>query len=504
MVTPLRRRRAVAAAGEEEEEEEEEEQEPSAPPWPAPPPRARGAAPDDDDEPPTTARLLPGAIRRVLRDAFFPTSVDVPPDYAPFVYWNAIQGLSSYVRGVLSSAAVFASLGVGDGASTPLAAATLTAARDCAGTLGGIVFAWRQGANFEASAKQWRLFADVLNDVAMALDLASPLLVRRLGAAGFLVVASLAALARALVSVAAGATGAALTHHFARGGRGAAELSAKADSRERAASIVGTLAGVGLARLVNRGGGSGASPLSSWLLFAALTWLHVWANVRAMRCLVLDSLTPARLELLLLLPPPLQQPTPRRRLPTPEQAAALETLLPPPLRRAARRLLRAVCGGGRAPRRVRFGAPLGELLEAERRRLERAAGAAGKAAAVSVAPASVLAALRRRSASRDYLVAVAAAAAARAAAAGGGGGGDVLVAVRRGAGAEARLRAYAHALRLANDRGDDDGGGEQRAEERAARWAKDEFAPWLRAAREAGWAAAEGALLPRLEAEGEW
>ncbi len=39
--------------------------------------------------------------------------------------------------------------------------------------------------------------------------------------------------------------------------------------------------------------------LWGWALFAALTWLHVYANIRAMRCLVLTSLNEPRLELLL-------------------------------------------------------------------------------------------------------------------------------------------------------------------------------------------------------------
>jgi hypothetical protein len=451
--------------------------------------------------PPTTtttpARAPPRrpAATTFLREAFWPTNTPVTPDYAPFVYWNALQGLSSYVRGVLSSAAVFASLGVGDNASTPLAAATLTSVRDCTGTAGGILFAYLQGSSFDAAAKQWRLFADILNDVAMALDLASPLLVARLGPAGFLLVASAAALARALVGVAAGATGAALAYHFSQGGKGAAELSAKADSRERAASIAGTVLGIGLARLVARASsGGGGGPGLSWALFAALTWLHIWANARAMRCLVLDTLTPARLELLLLPGGGAAAP-----LPTPEQAAALETLLPPPFERAARRaramLLFLLVVSSRRPAvsaRVRFGAPLGELLEVERRR-QRAGGATTAAAT----PASVLAALRRRSALPDsYLVVLSRRR---------WGEDEVLVAVRRGCDPEARLRAFAHGLRLAS--GDREGEGEEReVEERAARWAVEEFERWRAEAAARGWRVdGASALLPRVaDSEGEW
>lgn len=41
------------------------------------------------------------------------------------------------------------------------------------------------------------------------------------------------------------------------------------------------------------------SATAAWLLFTALTLLHVYANVRAMRCLVLHSLNQPRLDLLI-------------------------------------------------------------------------------------------------------------------------------------------------------------------------------------------------------------
>jgi hypothetical protein len=38
---------------------------------------------------------------------------------------------------------------------------------------------------------------------------------------------------------------------------------------------------------------------AAWLFFAVLTWVHVWANIRALRCLVLSSVNEPRLKLLL-------------------------------------------------------------------------------------------------------------------------------------------------------------------------------------------------------------
>jgi hypothetical protein len=175
----------------------------------------------------------------------------------------------------------------------------------------------------------------------MAIDLASPLV-----PGAFLLLACLGSLARAMVCTASGATHAALTQHFAArrgaagggggGGGSAADLTAKADSRERAINIIGSIMGMGLTHVVAGaagGGGRGLRPgpcavcredsnritcsptlhnpqtsrrsscpdnaLSAWVIFTVLTALHVWANVRAMRCLVLTTLNVPRLELLL-------------------------------------------------------------------------------------------------------------------------------------------------------------------------------------------------------------
>ena len=43
-----------------------------------------------------------------------------------------------------------------------------------AGMLGGVGFALWQGSALDADAKQWRFFADCMNNVGMALELAAP------------------------------------------------------------------------------------------------------------------------------------------------------------------------------------------------------------------------------------------------------------------------------------------------------------------------------------------
>ncbi len=53
---------------------------------------------------------------------------------------------------------------------------------------------WPQGSSFDSCAKQWRLFADVTNDVGMAVELASPLL----PASFFLPIACFGSIARSV------------------------------------------------------------------------------------------------------------------------------------------------------------------------------------------------------------------------------------------------------------------------------------------------------------------
>lgn len=87
------------------------------------------------------------------------------PVTAGYQLWDSIQGLSSYARGMLSSQAMLAGVGVGSATATPLSAVFQFFIKDFSGMLGGILFAASQGAGLDAHAKQWRLLADVMNDI---------------------------------------------------------------------------------------------------------------------------------------------------------------------------------------------------------------------------------------------------------------------------------------------------------------------------------------------------
>ncbi|EFN54602.1 hypothetical protein CHLNCDRAFT_135084 [Chlorella variabilis] len=325
----------------------------------------------------------------------FPHSVS--SDYLPYQLWDSIQGLSSYLRGMLSSQAMLAGVGF--------------FLKDFTGMLGGILFASTQGSGLDCYAKQWRLLADVMNDIGLALELASPLL-----PGAFLLLACLGSLARAVTGVAGSATRMALTQHFALQ-RNAADIAAKEGSQETAVTLVGMVLGMAFIRAAH-----GLEPLI-WSAFWALTALHVWANVRAMRCLRIASLNQARLGLLL-----------RHYLRTgealtPGQMAAEESLVPPPLQLLLRRL---GLGFGGVPL-VAVAPRLATLRPAMQQQL----------AARMQAAAEEEDKRRRRGGAAQYVA---------AAAPGGGGAGagpDAVALLRQGAGMGDVLEAYCASLMLA-------------------------------------------------------
>ena len=232
------------------------------------------------------------AIARFVKRAFLPAGFPgtVSPDYLAFQSWDTAQGLCSYVRGALTTRALLEGVGVGADAVAAVSAASATAQfvlRDVVGSLGAVLFAAARGSSFDAHAKQWRLFADCANDVGMALELLAPTLGARYGRGAFIATACAGSLARAVCGVAAGATRAALTRHFARA-HNAADVAAKEASQETATSVFGSAAGVLVARV------TAESPSSQWFVFLALTAAHVLCNVRAVRCLRVDAVNRAR------------------------------------------------------------------------------------------------------------------------------------------------------------------------------------------------------------------
>ncbi|XP_053411066.1 RUS family member 1 [Nycticebus coucang] len=224
-------------------------------------------------------------LQAVFLPQGFPDSVS--PDYLPYQLWDSVQAFASSLSGSLATQAVLLGIGVGNAKASVSAATATWLVKDSTGMLGRIVFAWWKGNKLDCNAKQWRLFADILNDVAMFLEIMAPLY-----PICFTMTVCTSNLAKCIVSVAGGATRAALTMHQARRNN-MADVSAKDSSQETLVNLAGLLVSLLILPLVSD------CPSFSLGCFFFLTALHIYANYRAVRAIVMETLNEGRLRLVL-------------------------------------------------------------------------------------------------------------------------------------------------------------------------------------------------------------
>lgn len=160
--------------------------------------------------------------------------------------------------------------------------------------VGGLLFSYCASSMFDSHVKEFRLFADVINDVGLTLDMLAPYA----GTQNVLYVTSIATVCKVMCGIAAGSTKGSITHHFALRGN-IADLNAKEQTQETLVSLVGMLCGVALARYLRRieqhsMDNKSTAALVSWTIFIVLTVLHVWANYVGVKLLHLRTLNRQR------------------------------------------------------------------------------------------------------------------------------------------------------------------------------------------------------------------
>ncbi|XP_068024169.1 LOW QUALITY PROTEIN: RUS family member 1 [Melanerpes formicivorus] len=227
------------------------------------------------------------ALRRALEELLLPQGYpeSVSGDYLQYQCWDSLQALSSSLSGALGTRAVLQAVGVGDGAATATGATLGWLLRDGVGIVTRISFAWLQGSRLDCEAKQWRLAADVLNDVALVLELLAPAWPR-----AALPLLTLAATTKCIVGVAGGATRAALALHQARRDN-VADVAAKDGSQETLVNGAGLLLALLLLPLLD------GRPWLTWAAVLLLLATHLGANLAAVRALRLRTLNRPRLRL---------------------------------------------------------------------------------------------------------------------------------------------------------------------------------------------------------------
>lgn len=233
----------------------------------------------------STGNSLFGVFKSVFLPQGYPESVS--EDYLHYQFWDTVQAFSSSLSGTLATQASLKGVGVGNQEAT-VAAATITwLLRDGTGMLGRILFAWQKGSKLDSEAKKWRLFADGLNDIAMFMEILAPHF-----PAFFTLIVCTAGVFKSIVGVAGGATRAALTVHQARRDN-MADISAKDGSQETLVNLAGLLISLILIPLVTD------NPVLTLSLFFLFTVLHLFANYKAVRSVVMETFNEARLSIVL-------------------------------------------------------------------------------------------------------------------------------------------------------------------------------------------------------------
>ncbi|OLN81932.1 RUS1 family protein-like protein 2 [Colletotrichum chlorophyti] len=227
-------------------------------------------------------------MRQVILDAFLPTGYpdSVTPDYIGYQTFDSLQAFFSTITGLLANRAILQGLGVGDANSSATYALLLTILKDGISRVATIAFAYRFGLVIEPECKRYRLLADIFNDSAFFLDLFSPYFDPVTKVAALVLAEAL----RAMCGVAAGASKAALSKHFARRNN-LSELNAKEASQETAVGLVGLLAGSVVVRYVE-------SREAVFALMVALVFVHLGMNYLGVRCVQLNVLNQQRATIL--------------------------------------------------------------------------------------------------------------------------------------------------------------------------------------------------------------
>mmetsp|Transcript_30668 Transcript_30668/g.67366 ORF Transcript_30668/g.67366 Transcript_30668/m.67366 type:complete len:284 (+) Transcript_30668:81-932(+) len=188
------------------------------------------------------------APQRIFVNLFLPIGYphSTGEGYLAYQVYDSLQGICSYLRGVVSTSAVLMAAGVGDAEATAMSAAVAWAMRDGLGMIGGLLFSYLASSQFDQCVKEYRLFADIINDVGLTLDMLAPYA----GRSRVLYVTSLATVCKTMCGMAAGATKGSITHHFAIRGN-MADLNAKESTQETLVSLLGMIMGIGLARYLH-------------------------------------------------------------------------------------------------------------------------------------------------------------------------------------------------------------------------------------------------------------
>ncbi|XP_014281014.1 RUS family member 1 [Halyomorpha halys] len=226
--------------------------------------------------------IFSSVIKKILLPQGYPESVS--GDYMRYQLWDTLQAFCSTITNTLATKAVLQGVGVGDNTASSLGAAITWIMKDGCGMMSSIVFAWISGTRLDGECKKWRLFADVLNDIAICIEI----IILPHFKSDALKILCFSTSLKAVVGVAGGATRAAITQHQAIKNN-MADVSAKDGSQETCVNLVASFLGLAILSVI------GDSGTYIWTLFFGATILHLFSNFKAVKALNINKFNTERL-----------------------------------------------------------------------------------------------------------------------------------------------------------------------------------------------------------------
>lgn len=200
-----------------------------------------------------------------------------------------IQDLSTQLRSVLATQRVLEGVGVGREGATALSALMNFLVRDGCGMAATLLFTSAASANFRTDIKRWRLFADLMVDLGITLEVMAVLVPRSF----FLPMICVGNMCKAMCGVAAGACGGSINLHWAKGSD-ISDINAKFGAQHTVTGALGLIFAAFFARSVDH-----VNATALWALYGTLTIAHIIANTWCMRLIAFDSCNTSRMNLLL-------------------------------------------------------------------------------------------------------------------------------------------------------------------------------------------------------------
>ncbi|XP_078430557.1 root UVB sensitive protein (Protein of unknown function, DUF647) isoform X2 [Wolffia australiana] len=242
---------------------------------------------DLDRASPATGERFTVGLSRLVRELFVPTQV--PENYMGYLRWKFVHRLLSSSLHVLATQAMFRAIGIGSSHALSSAAALNWLLKDGLGRLSRCIYTASLGSAFDTNLKRVRFSSSILFSLSIGIELLTPLFPHQ-----FLLLATLANVAKSISLAAYMATGSAIHRSFAVADN-IGEVSAKAQT------VCFDNLGLVLAALLNALCGKNRRfqlgvNLAIYPIFAAV---ELFAIYQALKHVHLHTLTKNRLEIIM-------------------------------------------------------------------------------------------------------------------------------------------------------------------------------------------------------------